>query len=161
MSCDITIFAEVKNKQSGRWEKVGDVFSLRDKEDSKKEKTDHPFYWQDYGLFGFLADVRNYSESASISKPKGIPNDVSDDIHDKWLEYGGEDHHSNSHLKLSELMSFNYEKKFINRRGQDEDFGKTMTYREFLGETFFIHLNELKQLGYPADVRIVFWFDNL
>ena len=42
----------------------------------------------------------------------------------------------------------------------EEGEGKFLTYRENLGEWFFKHLNELKELGDPENVRIVFWFDN-
>ena len=42
----------------------------------------------------------------------------------------------------------------------EEGEGTVITYRENLGEMFFTHLEELKALGEPEDVRIVFWFDN-
>jgi len=32
--------------------------------------------------------------------------------------------------------------------------------KKFLGEAFFAGIEELKVLGEPEGVRIVFWFDN-
>ena len=42
----------------------------------------------------------------------------------------------------------------------EEGEGKVLTYRENLEGWFFKHLEELKALGEPENVRIVFWFDN-
>lgn len=38
--------------------------------------------------------------------------------------------------------------------------GTLITYKDELGEMFFQHLEELKTLGKPDDVRVIFWFDN-
>jgi len=84
------------------------------------------------------------------------------------------DYHSKSHLTLKELTDFNYEKKFWNRRVTkqtapncfngaalaEEGEGKTVSYRENLGQDFFDVIEALKDLGKPEDVRVVFWFDN-
>jgi hypothetical protein len=82
--------------------------------------------------------------------------DISDD-----------NYHSHSYLTLRELIEFDYDKTFWNRRitftGASlakEGEGTIISYRENLGEFFFTHLEELKQLGDLDDVRIVFWFDN-
>ncbi len=186
MSCDIHSFAEVKNKSNGSWEMVDtDMFSLYDsdkfyldaydKESTKKEKNKHPFYWQDYSMFGFLAGVTNYDCCEPLSKPKGVPNDVSNEIHYEWCEDKSViPVHSTSFLTLRELIEFDYEKTFWNRRIErqisptdfdcaataEEGEGKIISYKENLGEMFFIHLEELKKLGDLDDVRIVFWFDN-
>lgn len=84
------------------------------------------------------------------------------------------DSHSASFLSAKELLEFDYDKEFWNRRVSkqigpnswtgaglaEEGEGKIVTYRDNLGEWFFKHLGELAQLGNPEDVRIVFWFDN-
>lgn len=108
-----------------------------------------------------------------ISEPTGIPHDVSEEVrhdYDKW----GANAHSASSLTLRQLIEFDYDKEFWNRRvvkqtgpnswtgagTAEEGEGKVLTYRENLGELFFKHLKELKEIGDPDDVRVVFWFDN-
>ena len=172
MGCDIHSFAEIK--KNGKWEKVENYFSLSDfdKEWYKKEKGDSPFDWRSYSMFSFLAGVRNYDCCEPISKPRGLPDDISDDVKSYYKEWVY-DAHSASFLTAKELLEFNYDKEFWNRRitkyvGNyingaalaEEGEGKFLTYRENLGEWFFKHLNELKELGDPENVRIVFWFDN-
>lgn len=174
MGCDIHSFAEIRNCQTNKWEKVENHFSLDQfgKKFYKTDKTDHPFNWRSYSMFAFLADVRNYDHCEPLSKPKGLPDDISDKVKDEYGE--GWDYHSASFLSVKELLDFNYDKTFWNRRVTkqtapnswngaslaEEGEGKVLTYRENLGELFFVHLNELKELGKPEDVRIVFWFDN-
>jgi hypothetical protein len=175
MGCDIHSFAEVKNRDTGKWEHVTDHFTLDDfdKDWYKKEKGDSPFNWRSYSMFAFLAGVRNYDHCTPISEPKGLPSDVSDEIKADYVRWDG-DAHSESFLTLKELLDFDYDQKFWNRRVMkqvsdnhwngaalaEEGEGTILTYRENLGSWFFTHLNDLKALGEPEDVRIVFWFDN-
>ena len=175
MGCDIHSFAERLNKQTNKWEKVGDAFSLDEygKTRFKKDKGDSPFDWRNYSVFAFLANVRNYDHCEPISKPKGLPDDISDEVKQEY-EHMEEDAHSTSFLTAKELLDFDYDKTFWNRRVTkqtskngwngaslaEEGEGIVLTYRENLGEWFFVHLNELKELGEPEDVRIVFWFDS-
>ncbi len=163
MSCDIHIFAERRIRKSLKWKKVGDMFTVDEdwKDFYKKEKIDNPFYWQNYGLFGFLADVRNYAESESIIPARGMVVGLSPEVQ-KMYDEAREDptYHSFSYLKLSELLEFDYNKTFTNKRSGSDDYGRIMTYRDFLGKNFFIHLKELEKIGPPKDVRVVFWFDN-
>ena len=174
MGCDIHSFAEKRNKKTGDWEKVKDAFSLDDfdKKYLNKEKGEHPFDWRNYSMFAFLAGVRNYDCCEPLSEPKGLPSDVSKEVKS---EYGdGVDWHSESFLTGKELLNFDYDKSFWNRRVSkqtsptswtgaglaEKGEGKILTYRENLGDMYFLHLKELKQLGNPEYVRIVFWFDN-
>ena len=175
MGCDIHSFAERRNKETNKWEKVGDAFTLDSyvKERMKKDKGEHPFVRRSYSLFAFLADVRNYDHCEPLAEPKGIPKDVCEEIRSEWEMWEGNGH-SASHFTAKELSDFDYEKTFWNRRVTkrtapncwngaslaEEGEGKVLTYRENLGEMFFTHLEELKALGEPEDVRIVFWFDN-
>lgn len=192
MGCDIHSFAEKRNKETNKWEKVENAFTLGsyDKERMKKDKGDCPFDWRSYSMFAFLAGVRNYDCCEPLSEPKGLPDDS--EYLNEWKEsdgWGGEttrkaeildnDYHSYSHLTLKELMEFDYEKTFWNRRVirttyredgsvsgsngaclAEEGEGEIISYRNNLGEMFFTHLEELKSLGEPDDVRIVFWFDS-
>jgi hypothetical protein len=154
MGCDIHSHAERKNARD-EWEIINDF---------------KPFEWRRYGLFGFLADVRNYSRVPPIAERRGIPDDsslyVAEDYEDE-----GEDAHSASWLLVSELMSFNYDACFEDRRETRElepnlrssactsspGSGRKTTYREFLGEDFF---DELRNIQSSGAERIIFWFDN-
>lgn len=173
MGCDIHSFAEMKKKT--RWVKVGDVFPLDDfdKEWYKKDFSDSPFDWRGYGMFGFLANVRNYSEVPTIIEPRGFPEDASEDVKEAWEEWEG-DGHTPSWITAQELLDFDYDQVFWDRRvtkkrpdgiidgasRADEGEGEHLTIREFLGDKFFEHLEVLKKLGDPKKTRIVFWFDN-
>lgn len=158
MGCDIHAYVEVKKSQADKWEQVKD-FS--------------PFHWRSYAVFGFLADVRNYSHCTPISEPKGLPDDLSPEVAGK-AEYWDWDGHSHSWLTLKELLGFDYDKVFWDRRVSKqvapnvwngtalalEGEGQHITYREHLGAQFFRDLETLKTFGEPENVRVVFWFDN-
>lgn len=175
MGCDIHSFAEKRNDKNSKWVKVKDHFLLDDfdRDWYKKEKGDSPFENRNYSWFAFLADVRNYDHCEPIKQPCGIPSDCDVEIMKDYEDYG-EDAHSASHLTLKELLDFDYEVIFWNRRitkqlssnsftgaglAQDGE-GKMLTYRENLGTDFFKIIEELKLLGEPENVRVVFWFDN-
>lgn len=172
MGCDIHSYAETKKKD--KWVLVTDIFPLSDfdKEWDKRERGDHPFDWRSYGLFGFLAGVRNYSEVPTIVEPRGFPEDASDEVKKAWeeWEYGG---HTPSWITVKELLDFDYDQVFWDRRvtkvegnvtngaaHAEEGEGEHLTIREFLGEMYFKHLEALKEIGSPENTRIVFWFDN-
>ena len=151
MGCDIHCYAEIKNKESGKWEYVEEVFDCRS-----------------YGIFGFLANVRNYSSITPISLPRGLPDDCCSDILYKYHAWSA---HSESWLSMDELLKFDYDQKCEDRRVTrkvssgvisggytcDEGDGIIQTYKEFLGEWFFTELKNLEKLGAE---RIVFWFDD-
>lgn len=130
-----------------------------------QKKTEHgwedikffPFDWRSYGMFGFLADVRNYSAIPPLSQPRGLPDDYQAEDMDGY--------HSMSWLSVNELLAFNYDAEFEDRRVMingdggctaEPGGGGVTTFRNFLGGRFFDDLNTLRDLG--AD-RIVFWFD--
>lgn len=123
---------------------------------------EHP----DYRIFGFLADVRNYSHSPVIAAPRGLPVDldvVGDDF-DSWRP----DLFSTSWLTLAELQAYDYDQVFCDRRVRkdgngaalaNKDHGEYRRLRDFLTPYFFERLTILAGLGVPEDVRIVFGFD--
>ena len=160
MGCDIHTFVE-RRQPGGHWERVS-VDMGRDRYEND------PFGWRSYGMFGFLAGVRNYSAVPPISASRGLPKDTSVGVlveWDKWGMYA----HSASWLTLAELLAFDYEAEFEDRRvtrGIDGGAranpgeGTLTTFREFLGEELFSDLGRLETLGDPKDTRIVFWFDN-
>lgn len=147
MSCDI--HARIEKKVGDKWLNIptGAILDMRA-----------------YGIFGFLADVRNYSAVPPIAAARGVPPDISKEVRadiDHW-ECDG---HTHSWLSMSELMSFDYDQPVEDRRVTiNGDGGRTAppgkgrmtTYRKFLGEWFFQELATLNALGAQ---RIVFWFD--
>jgi len=174
MGCDIHLFVEIKKE--GKWTKFEeDYFTLDefDKKYYKKDKGTTPFDWRSYGMFGFLANVRNYSHSEFLQEYRGLPIDC-DLTSEEKEDIIDSNYHSHGYLLLSELLAFDYNKNFWDRRVTkqvspngwngaalaEEGEGTHPTYKEFLGNFFFTHLEELKQLGNPEDVRIVFYFDN-
>lgn len=169
MGCDIHTAVEVRSDGEWRWKssaKFPDQY-----EDGGF--TSEPFDWRSYGMFGFLANVRNYSMVPPLSEAKGLPDNLSSelktDLDAPWL---GD--HSFSWLSLAELLSFNYDQTFEDRRITvqrapnffdgaglaDPGDGKITSFRDFLGKKFFSQLEILKEYGAPEDVRIVFGFDN-
>ncbi len=113
-----------------------------------------PFYWQSYGMFGFLAGIRNYSETRVLAEPRGLPDDCSRDAA-TWLQDWSECY-GFSWLNAAELLSFDYEQAFLDQR---ESPPKATTYRKFLGELFFEHLEALRGLGEPTSVRVLVSFN--
>ena len=174
MGCDIHSYCEVR--EDGKWKPSGAVFPL-DKfgqEWEKRSHTEHPFDWRSYGMFGFLADVRNYSHVPCIQEPVyEMPEDASEFVKEEFGD--GDDYHSLNVLIVRQLIEFNYNQTFWDRRVTkqvspncwngaalaDVGEGEHLTIREFLGERFFADLEIMKSLAAnPDDARIIFWFDN-
>lgn len=123
-----------------------------------------------YGTFGFLADVRNYSDVTPIVERRGFPVDASRAVKSSY-EGWGSDAHSPSWLTIEELTGFDYDRSMEDRRvtrqvgenmwsggcTSEAGGGVMTTYREFLGEWFFKDIQKLQDAGAE---RIVFWFDN-
>lgn len=152
MGCDIHSFAE--QFIDGKWVEI-----------NCKE----PFRARNYGVFAFLANVRNYFAITPISEPRGLPKDLTTWWVKEYREYG--DYHTPSWLSIKELSEFNYDQEMEDRRvtrqvskniwygaaTAEPGKGLKMTYREFLGQSFFKDLQELIDCGAE---RVVFWFDN-
>lgn len=171
MGCDIHTHAEVK--ENGTWKDAGKIFPINW---GGRIGTEYggPFESRNYGLFGLLADVRNYSCIKPIAEPKyKIPEDAAKETREDYEGWEG-DGHTASWLTLEQLLAVNYDEVFWNRRVTrqlapnfihgaclaEEGEGTHEVIRDFLGKTFFEHLEILKTLGKPEDVRVVFWFDN-
>ena len=60
-----------------------------------------------------------------------------------------------SWLSVTELADFNYEQTFTNQRREPPE---DVTYREFLGDRYFVHLAVLNALSADNDVRVLFCF---
>ena len=131
MGCDIHIFAEVK--KNGKWIKNTEkVFGP----DWRNNYNEFPFDWRGYGMFGFFADVRNYSRSPVLHEPKGLPSD-SEFLNtplskEERFDYGyfnngvartekeyitkDADYHTHSYYTLKELLDYDYEIVFEDLR---------------------------------------------
>lgn len=158
MGCDIHTFVEVQ--KDGQWSRSdAEIFNLDDVSAKYHQKThtDSPFDWRSYGMFGFLANVRNYSEIPPLSDPRGVPENCTaakEDV-DDW------DYHSWTWFDLKELIDFDYERTFEDTRGCGAgELGETISFRKFLGPAFFEDIEAMKALGKPDQVRVVICFDN-
>ncbi|MEV4347113.1 hypothetical protein AB0J83_21870 [Actinoplanes sp. NPDC049596] len=159
MVADIHTAVEVR--RGGRWKRVRETFPA-----SNGDRTSEVFEHPDYRIFGFLADVRNYSHSPVIAQPRGLPVDldvVGDDF-DSWRA----DLFSTSWLTLAELQTYDYDQVFWDRRRRDSVFGtaparegegEQLRLRDFLTPYFFERLTILAAFGAPDEVRIVIGFD--
>lgn len=161
MGCDIHMMAQ-KRSDDGSYHEIDFV----------------PFDWRSYGVFGFLADVRNYSAVTPVSTPRGIPDDMKvKEEPTEWWDKGYEpewescDYHSHSWLSVKELADIDYDQIIEDRRyngmtqygyisgalTSEPGKGQMMKLRDFLGEQF---IDDLERLKYEEVDRIVFWFDN-
>lgn len=135
-------------------------------------------------MMGFFAGIRNYSETIVLAEPRGLPTDADEESVNWLVPYANfldddfpfvyppeeraprtvaeivrsssGDDYGHSWLSAAELLNFDYSQQFIDRR---EEPALITTYKEFLGELYFEHLNGLKSLGAPDDVRILFCFN--
>jgi hypothetical protein len=151
MGCDI--HSQAERRVDGKWTRIEGL---------------EPFDWRSYGMYGFLANVRNYSDVTPISEARGLPVDA-DYVAEESEHWLGD--HSFSWLSLNELLAFDYDQPMEDRRVSEQiapnvwsgagtaqpGGGKQTTYRDFLGEGFFEELEKLKTVGAE---RIVFGFDS-
>jgi hypothetical protein len=152
MGCDIHSHSE--KLDGGRWLHLDDdVFSDRN-----------------YGLFGWLADVRNYSALTPIAADRGFPADASAEAAKHYDDWSG-DAHSASWVSVADLLAVDYDQAIEDRRTTKQlgpnswtggatcepGEGQKQTLREFLGEGYFADLKRLQDAGAE---RVVFWFDN-
>ena len=174
MGCDIHSFVEIKHE--GIWRYVPELFEGAEwakKEYGPDAMRSEPFCWRNYGVFGFLAGVRNYSAIPVLVEPRGLPEDITVAVQREVTRWDC-DMHTPSWLALSELLAFDFDQEIEDRRVTREisprftcgactaepGGGAMTTYREFLGPAFFQDLEVMKELGDPQNTRIVFWFDN-
>lgn len=167
MGCDIHSYIEVK--QNGKWKQLtkgGVTAEEFAREHEGIDKTVHPFAWRSYGIFAFLAGVRNYSDIPCIVDSRGLPGDVSNGVMEEYKGWES-DAHTASWLTAKELSTFDYSQKIIDHRAEwggtrsskPSDWNEK-TWSEFLGPDFMKQVSDLRELGNPDEVRIVFWFDN-
>src|SRR5688572_24540102 len=107
MGTDIHAYAETRVNDT--WTYAGDnAFPDNERPNGRHCPFDRV---HSYRLFGFLADVRNYSEAPVITEPRGLPSDVSPELQaksDSWDLDG----HTHTWLTLAELSAFDYDQTF-------------------------------------------------
>ena len=123
-----------------------------------------PFTERHFGVFGFLGNVANYAAIPPIARRRGLPEDASPDTLTDF-HAAGPTASQGSWLTLRELLDYDYDKRFENRRLLAADGGNATcpagkgvqtTYRAFLGRVYFRHLAALEA---AKAERIVFWFE--
>lgn len=138
MGCDIHAHLEVR--LNGKWEH----YSVIDIDRS-------------YSLFAIMTGVRNYGEIEPISKPKGLPEDVSQITKIDRMIWD-EDGHSDSWLDVIDMEKL--------RDRIKKTFGNDSIDLErdvFNMHSSFFGCEITDKSSYPEgvdDVRLVFWFDN-
>ena len=157
-------------------------YHLYDAEQIERPKHDEPFNFQSYAMFGFLAGIRNDAKCDALSEPRGLPEDISEAAllvivpeigqQDTYCGWGGyelempdkiseriseanPDGYAHSWLSASELIGFDSDQNFVNHRANSPTM---VSYRDFLGDSFFQHLKALESLSQDNDVRVLFCF---
>lgn len=176
MGKHINTYVEIFDPESNSWKERFDPAFAETKYISFQQvgsfDSVRPFMWRNYSMFGFLADYCNYHDIPSLTALRGLPKDI-DPLILLMFDLDHEERDA-SWLLLSELLDFDYDQTFEDRReitGRDEfsvcygekpvpvGQGIQKTIRNVLGCRFFQNLEQLKKLGDPDKVRIVFWFD--
>lgn len=164
MGCDIHLFAEIKKKKnfkeklqfwkSPKWQNVdkwskNKYFDKWPEEEQEFTIANEDLFYsggRNYNLFCALCNVRRShfkGDIPCVSKPKGLPLDVSDTVRSE-SDRMGTDGHSHSYNTLKELNEFDW-----------SEYGNTV--KQFLDEV----LPKMKAFGVgDEEVRIVYWFDN-
>lgn len=164
MGCDIHMHAE--KRVDDQWVKAPRVIP----KSKHGDWNDDPLENRSYAYFGWIADVRNYSQVPPISPPRGVPDDMSPETK-KSFEGWDIDAHSASWLTVDEILAVDFDQVIEDRRvtrqtgpnswnggcTAEPGQGKKETLREFLGEYTVNALFKLRDEGVE---RIVFWFDN-
>jgi hypothetical protein len=171
VGCDIHTFVEVKKEPGRGWDCIGPSEMFADEWG--------PFAARNYGVFAFLADVRNYSAIRCPFPVRGFPEDASSEVREEYRQDGeGYSLHGISWITVAELLAVDYDAVIEDRRvtvqrapgwwdggaTAEPGEGKREALREFLGPEFMQDLDALGAIaawvGDPARVRVVFWFDN-
>lgn len=138
---------------------------------------DTPFFWQSYGMYSLLANVRNTQGIKPIASPRGLPNDTSMEALDEllgdpeqrhWVQIDkasmtvddritsriDPDLGNFSWVTAHELLSVDYTVLVPSRQNE----GSFEQLAESLIPRYFEHLKQLESLGKPENVRILFGF---
>ena len=158
MGCDIHMCAEHRQK-NGEWVRVlppehaYDPWLVENGWDADAVQT-----WyanRNYALFGVLAGVRSYDDTDPISRVRGLPEDLSDEVSEIAFDDGAGDlfwlgDHSHTWLTLDEILAYDWDRPHAHT-----------TLREWCSEFLTRTVPALQALDPdPRNVRLVFGFDS-
>lgn len=146
MGCDIHTFAFRKSDEN--WYLVRKDALIGD------PYPDEEFFgYRNYGMFAFLSGgaVRNYSKLTTTLQPSH--NDKTLALIESHADANFFGAHTPCMLTIEQLTQFDYDQIMVDKRNNDT----VQTYREFLGTTFFKHLDEMVRKGVT---HLLFYFDN-
>jgi hypothetical protein len=177
MGIDISSFVE--KRVDDKWKKVTEKIFPND-----DSYTEYPFSWRSYGMYGFLANVKNYSHVPCITtETRGLPvdseylNETSEELNSVLANItitrredllNNSNNFGYSYIYLYELLNYDYNQVFEDRRCSRNGNGAAVaevgkgiqtTVKDFLGSAFFKELEILKTIGEPKDVRVLMWFN--
>lgn len=180
MGVDITVYAEVRNRKSGKWNIVPikvqhDHYVASDL--SKPHVLDkkvlvwryaHPYTGRNYELFDVL---RGGTYNSILDYDRGLPSDVSDEVNAEHKQFKSKESgkffsYGESWLTLAELYAALSNKKkypkwekWLDEEGiEQKEPGVRADLKDFVSAV----RNFVDIYGYydTNDVRIVYWFDN-
>jgi hypothetical protein len=142
MGCDIHLHVEIKI--NGKWEHY-----------------QHPKVRRNYNLFALMADVRNSDgDVIPVSRPKGIPDDISFMTKFCLEQDKGKNPHSHSWLSAAEIAQLEHEWKQVSGEMDHEDLEQDLIGAYFFGNSYAgFHLYRRENPRAVEDLRFVFWFD--
>jgi hypothetical protein len=140
MGCDIHLFLEGKNKDTGEWDHI--IAELDD--------------GRNYYLFGLIAGVR---KTRVIFEPKGLPKDISTKVREQSIAWGA-DAHSFSYLNQENLVhvllkAIDFIREDITSKDDTELELEIITLYKIKK-----WLEVMSSIEDYSEKRIVFWFDN-
>lgn len=166
-------FLEVFDEEIGKWEHIktpnqqpedlhyGQFFTEMDRE----------------SLFFFFQDVENQQEAVLFPKWKGLPNDVSNFVFKNYNHLVEEVSLCNvvSYFELNELLDFKYDTtfnlyklpKWEYKNYKEYSYAdklkhkrKQISYKSYLGDSFFEDLNAIKSYERFGKCRIIYFADS-
>lgn len=174
MGCDIHLYVERYNEYDEQWEYIYQEEKYRDEpsyENSIDTKNYYGYKGRNYNLFSILAGVRNGIGIEPISKPRGVPDDISPEV-SGCLKRIASDGHSYSYFTLKELLDFDWNRVYDDGTNWEDNAiqrvkkrlklepDDVITYKDLAGDFYDVTLMRLTLLDEnPKNVRIVFWFD--
>jgi hypothetical protein len=119
---------------------------------------DMVFKERNYDLFAILANQRNSVNMPYISKPRGLPEDVTPEIP---LQIENSECHTMTWFTAEELLTFNWNQVFHyeDETIDGEKILESVNYAE-CGKSFLAVINRLVGRKNPSEIRIIIAFDN-
>lgn len=160
-----TITTQVEVYRDGEWHDFNDfIFPYYDHLSGDiKEYLNAPFLNQGYDVYAVLANVRNSTGLPTIDTCRGLPRKGDPDILKRHAFEGPSqsypehaDNHSKTWYLASEFFSFDFSQEILSQNGNKEIVTQPMS--SFLTSRFFEHIELLKKIGTPDEVRVVMSF---